>query len=80
MEGEISMGFRFRKSIKIAPGIRFNVGTKSAGVSFGGKGLRYSINSRRGGSLTVPAQEFHTLRAPQLDEIGGHMLINAVVN
>lgn len=47
------MGFRFRKSIKIAPGVRFNVGTKSMGVSFGGRGLRYSINSRTGGRATV---------------------------
>lgn len=40
------MGFRFRKSVKIAPGVRLNVGTKSTGLSFGGKGLRYSINTR----------------------------------
>ncbi|WP_147532983.1 DUF4236 domain-containing protein [Bacillus marasmi] len=39
------MGLRFRKSFKIAPGIRMNVGKKGVGVSFGGKGLRYSIHS-----------------------------------
>jgi len=38
------MAFRFRKSIKIAPGIR---------LSFGGKGLRYSINSRTGSRVTA---------------------------
>ena len=32
------MGFRFRKSFKIAKGVRFNVGKKSTGFSFGGKG------------------------------------------
>jgi hypothetical protein len=47
------MGLRFRKSIKIVPGVRLNVGKKSAGLSFGGKGLRYSINSRTGGRLTA---------------------------
>ncbi|MCJ8013389.1 DUF4236 domain-containing protein [Paenibacillus sp. KQZ6P-2] len=47
------MGLRFRKSIKIAPGIRLNVSTKSTGISFGGKGLRYSINSRTGSRITA---------------------------
>ena len=40
------MGLRFRKSIKIAPGIRLGVGTGGASLSFGGKGCRYSINTR----------------------------------
>ena len=50
------MGLRFRKSFKIAPGVRLNVGKKSAGISFGGKGLRYSINSngRRTSSVGIP--------------------------
>ncbi|KKB35071.1 DUF4236 domain-containing protein [Bacillus thermotolerans] len=47
------MGLRFRKSFKIAPGVRLNVSNKSTGLSFGGKGLRYSINSR--GRRTVSA-------------------------
>lgn len=34
------MGFRYRKSFKITPGIRVNVGKNSTGISFGGKGLR----------------------------------------
>lgn len=32
------MGFRFRKSKKIAPGVRLNFGKKGVGVRFGGKG------------------------------------------
>lgn len=40
------MGLRFRKSIKIAPGIRLGIGTGGASLSFGGKGCRYSINTR----------------------------------
>lgn len=50
------MGLRFRKSIKIAPGIRLNIGKKSAGISFGGKGVRYSVNTsgRRTASVGIP--------------------------
>ncbi|WP_433957784.1 DUF4236 domain-containing protein [Cytobacillus horneckiae] len=40
------MGFGFRKSFKIAPGVRFNVSHRSVGASVGVKGLRYSVNSR----------------------------------
>lgn len=47
------MGFRVRKSFKIAPGVRVNVGKKSAGVSFGTKGARVSVNSRTGARATV---------------------------
>ncbi|WP_312117988.1 DUF4236 domain-containing protein [Brevibacillus reuszeri] len=47
------MGFGFRKSIKIIPGVRLNLGSKSAGLSFGGKGIRYSINSRGGSRITA---------------------------
>lgn len=39
------MGFRFRKSIKIAPGVRLNLGKKSVGISAGVKGARVSVNS-----------------------------------
>lgn len=47
------MGFKVRKSLKIAPGVRINVGSKSMGVSIGGKGLRYSVNTRTGARTTV---------------------------
>lgn len=47
------MGFGFRKSFKIAPGVRFNVSSKSVGISAGVKGLRYSINSRHGSRVTA---------------------------
>lgn len=39
------MGLRFRKSIKIAPGVRLNIGKKSVGISAGVKGARVSVNS-----------------------------------
>ncbi len=40
------MGWRFRKSFKIAPGIKFNLNKKSTSVTFGGKGAHYTINSK----------------------------------
>lgn len=43
--GGIFMGFRFRKSFKIAPGVRVNLGKKSVGISAGIKGARVSVNS-----------------------------------
>jgi len=40
------MGLRFRKSVKIAPGVRMNIGKKGVSMSFGGKGLRVNTSSR----------------------------------
>lgn len=50
------MGLRFRKSIKIAPGVRINLGTKSAGISIGTNGCRYSLNTsgRRTTTIGIP--------------------------
>lgn len=50
------MGFRFRKSVKIAPGVRLNLGKKSTSVTLGGKGARYTVSStgRRTKSVSVP--------------------------
>ena len=47
------MGFRFRKSFKIAPGVRVNVGKKSVGISAGVKGARVSVNSKGRVTKTV---------------------------
>jgi hypothetical protein len=40
------MGLRFRKSVKIAPGIRMNIGKKGVSMSVGGKGFRINTSSR----------------------------------
>lgn len=50
------MGLKFRKSIKIAPGVRMNLSSKSVGLSVGGKGARYSVNSsgRRTTTVGIP--------------------------
>lgn len=47
------MGFRFRKSVKIAPGVKLNFGKKSTSVSFGGKGARYTVSSTGRKTATV---------------------------
>jgi hypothetical protein len=46
------MGFRFRKSLKIAPGVRWNLGLSGSSVSIGRRGA--SVNfSKRGARMTV---------------------------
>ena len=40
------MGFRFRKSFKIAPGVKFNLNKNSHSFTFGGKGMHYTVNSK----------------------------------
>lgn len=39
------MGVRFRRSIKVAPGVKINLNKKSASVSIGGKGYHKTFNS-----------------------------------
>ena len=49
------MSLRFRKSIKLAPGVKLNLGKKSVGVSVGGKYGGVSYNSRNGARARVSA-------------------------
>lgn len=42
------MGFRYRRSYKVFPGIKVNVGKKSTSVTFGGKIFRTTVNRTRG--------------------------------
>jgi hypothetical protein len=37
--------FRFRRSFKLLPGIRWNIGKRSSSVSLGGRGFHYTIGS-----------------------------------
>ena len=47
------MGFNFRKSLKIAPGVRLNIGKKGiSSVSVGGKGVRVNVG-KKGTRTTV---------------------------
>ena len=65
------MGFRFRKSFKIAPGVRVNVGKKSVGISAGVKGARVSVNSsgRKTTTVGIPGTG---LSYQKTEKIGGH--------
>jgi hypothetical protein len=49
------MPWRFRRSVKILPGVRWNVGRRGTSWTFGGKGVRTTI--RKGGvrrSFSIP--------------------------
>ena len=45
MKERYFMGLRYRKSIKIAPGVKVNLNRKSASVTIGGKGVHKTFNS-----------------------------------
>ena len=47
------MGFRFRRSFKIAPGVRVNLNKKSVSVSFGTKGLKHTVSTTGKSHTTV---------------------------
>ena len=55
-KGAENMGLRFRKSIKLGGGAKLNINKKSVGMSVGGKGARYTVNSsgRRTKSVGIP--------------------------
>jgi uncharacterized protein DUF4236 len=43
--------FRFRRRIKIAPGVHWNIGKKGSSLSFGGRGVTYTVGPQ--GSRTT---------------------------
>ena len=48
------MGIKFRKKIKIAPGVKLNVTAKGiSSVSIGGKGVTLNTGSKKGTKLTT---------------------------
>lgn len=50
------MSLRFRKSFKVAPGVKLNLNKKSASVTFGEKGFHHTLNSsgRKTTSVGIP--------------------------
>lgn len=50
------MGVRFRKSVKLGKGVSLNLNKKSVGVTVGGKGAKYTVNSsgKRTASVGIP--------------------------
>src|SRR5262249_57169446 len=49
---EECVGFRFRRTLGIIPGVRLNLGMKSGSVSFGTRGFHYTVGTR-GERVTV---------------------------
>src|SRR5690606_23770294 len=54
-EGKHPMGLRFRKRVKIAPGVHVNLGKRGASLSVGGRGASVNV-SKRGtyGNVGIP--------------------------
>lgn len=50
------MGLRFRKSFKILPGVKINFNKNSTSITFGDKGVHYTVNSKgkRTGTFGIP--------------------------
>lgn len=50
------MGIRFRKSKKIAPGVKVNIGKKGASVTLGSKGIHHTVSTagKKTTSIGVP--------------------------
>jgi hypothetical protein len=40
------MGFRFRRSIRLLPGLRLNIGKKGGSLSIGGRGATVNLSAR----------------------------------
>ena len=47
------MGTRFRRSFKVAAGVRVNLNKKSASISFGPKGLKHTVSTTGKSHTTV---------------------------
>lgn len=47
------MGLRFRKSFKVAPGVKVNLNKKSTSVTLGGKGVHHTVSSSGKKTTTV---------------------------
>lgn len=50
------MGLRFRKSFNVSKGVKLNLNKKSVGMTFGGNGVHYTVNSsgKRTASAGIP--------------------------
>ncbi len=48
------MGFRFRKSVKLIPGVKMNLGKKGASVSFGSRGARVTVGKTTRTTVGIP--------------------------
>ena len=57
------MSIRFRRSMKLMPGVRLNFNKDSVGMSFGVPGARYTVNSkgRRTASVGIPGTGLYNI-------------------
>ena len=63
------MGMRFRRSISLGPGVRFNLSKTGVGISAGVKGARYSVHSsgRKTTTARIPGTGVYYMK-----QTGGH--------
>lgn len=73
------MATRFRKSVKIAPGVRLNVNKGSVGISAGVKGARVSANSngRVTRSVGVPGTGLYDVKTVKSGKSSGIQQANS---
>lgn len=73
------MGWRFRRSVKIAPGVRLNLGSKSWGISTGTRGFRISSNTKSGTQVSagIPGTGLSYRKKISSAALGTHGTANA---
>lgn len=69
------MAIRFRKSIKIAPGVKLNIGKKSASVSIGIKGMRttFNTNGKQTTSVGIPGTGIYQTQTTRFADVPREM-------
>jgi hypothetical protein len=75
------MGFRFRKTIRILPGIRLNLSKTGVSTSFGGRGLTTTIgHGKRRTTVGIPGTGMsYTTEAPLRSRKGAWVTTLAIV-
>lgn len=82
------MGFRFRKSVKIAPGVRINLGTRGsslsvgrrgATVNFGKKGTKVTVGIPGSGISYSETIQKNTTNSKQTSSTGGFIALLFIV-
>lgn len=73
------MGWRFRRSFKIAPGIKINLNKKSIGITFGTKGAHYTLNTKgqQTSSLGIPGTGLYYTETKRISSLNKQKWYNA---
>jgi SpoVK/Ycf46/Vps4 family AAA+-type ATPase len=74
-----NVGFRFRRTMKIAPGVRLNMTHRGVGLRFGPRGLGLSVNSQGRGTVSagVPGTGMHWRETFDVGEAVGSLGVEA---